>query len=149
MQNVAHADCFLHIFVRVYGRDSATCRAELFVTESVFFKAVLRNIVRTTNDCFVADFEICGSYGNSAVSESCDFLAEMLYIHDHTVAHNVDFVFSQNTRRQKIENELSFFVYDGVSRVVSALIADDHVLRFGKQVNHTAFAFVAPVDTND
>ena len=39
------------------------------------------------------------------------------------------------------------FVDNGMSRIVSALIAADDVKFFGKQIDHSSLSFVAPVDT--
>lgn len=149
MENITHADCFFHILVRINGRDAASCRAELLVAESVFFEAVLRHVVRAAHHRFVAYFEVLGSDDDSALSEFCDFFAKMLDVNDHTVSHDVDFVLAQNCRRQKIEHEFAFVVDDGVSCVVAALIAHHDVLFFGKQIDHSALAFVTPVDTNN
>ena len=149
MENVPHTNGFFHILVRIHGGDAATRRTKLLVAKSVFFEAVLRHVVGTTHDCLVADFEIVGRDDDAAFSEPCNLFAKVLDVHNHTVAHNVDFVFSQYAGRQKIEHKLAFVVYDGVSRVVSALIAHHHVLRLGEQIDHASLAFVAPVDTND
>ena len=73
----------------------------------------------------------------------------MLDIHDHTVAHDVDLVLAQYCGRQQVKDEFAFVVDDGVSCVVSALIADDDVLLLRKQIDHSALAFVTPVDTNN
>lgn len=138
-----------HILIRINRRDTSSCRAKLFVAESVFFEAVLRHVVRAAHNRFVAYFEVVGSDDDSALSESCHLLAKMLDVDNHTVAHHVDFVLAQDCGRQKIENEFALVVDDGVSCIVAALITHDNVLLFGKQVNHSALAFVAPVDTNN
>ena len=86
---------------------------------------------------------------DALVREALHFAHEMLKVNDHTVAHHIDGVRAQNAGRQQVQNELALVVDDGVPRVVAALIADDDVIVLGKQVNHSALAFVTPVDAYD
>ena len=48
-----------------------------------------------------------------------------------------------------MQGKLAVFVHNGVTGVVAALIADDHVKIAGDQVDHTALALIAPVDADD
>ena len=51
--------------------------------------------------------------------------------------------------QQQIEDKLSSFIDNGVSRIVAALIAANDVAFFSEQIDHTAFAFIAPVDSDN
>ena len=47
-----------------------------------------------------------------------------------------------------MKGELAFFVYHGMARVASALVADYDIIVFRKQIDHPALSFVAPVDAD-
>ena len=106
-------------------------------------------MIRHADDGFLADLEMCGCDRNALVDQTLHFADEMFQVNDHAVAHHVDGVRTQNARRQQVENELALVVDNGVPRIVAALIADDDVVVLGKQVNHSALAFVTPVDAYD
>ena len=40
-------------------------------------------------------------------------------------------------------------VYNGMTGVPSALIADDDIVGFGQQIDHAAFSLIAPVDPDN
>ena len=48
-----------------------------------------------------------------------------------------------------MQGKLAVFVHNGVTGVVAALIAADDVVFSGDQIDHTALALVAPVDTGN
>ena len=66
-----------------------------------------------------------------------------------TVAHDIDNFRAEYAGREKVEDELSSRIYDGVTRVVAALITADYILFLGEKVDHAALALVSPVYTDD
>ena len=72
-------------------------------------------------------------------------MVKMLHIDYHARTHHIHGLVAENSGRQKVQNELSLFVYDRVSRVVSALITDYYIIFFTEKVNHTALSFITPV----
>ena len=55
-------------------------------------------------------------------------MIKVLQVDDHSVAHDIDNLRTKYAGRQQIEDKLSSRIYDGVTRVVSALIAADDIL---------------------
>ena len=64
---------------------------------------------------------------------------------DDAGAEDVHGVFPEDAGGHEVHYELALLVYDGVSGVVAALIADHHVVALAEQVYHAALALVAPV----
>ena len=149
MAQIAYADCLFHVFVAVYRADAATGGTELGIAETVFFKNVKLLVVGQTHSGAVADLQVFGSYRDARIAQTSDLAEEMLKVDDHAVAHDVYSSVTENAGGEQVEDELSLFVDYGVTRIVAALIADYNVIIGGKQIDHTALAFVAPVDTYD
>ena len=76
-------------------------------------------------------------------------MIEVLQVDDHAVAHDIDNFRAEYAGREKVEDELSSRIYDGVTRVVAALITADYILFLGEKVDHAALALVSPVYTDD
>ena len=106
-------------------------------------------MIRHTNNSFVTDLQIFGFNYDSAGTQIIDFTAEVLHINNHTVTHNVNYFGTEDTGGKQIEDKLSSFINNGVSRIVAALIAANDVAFFSEQIDHTAFAFIAPVDSDN
>ena len=94
MKNIAHTDCFLHIFIGINGRDTAAGRTEFCVAETILFKAIEKNMVRHANGCAVAYFKVCGSDFNAAFAEFLHLVKQMLDVDHHTGTENVNRIFS-------------------------------------------------------
>ena len=73
----------------------------------------------------------------------------MLRVDDHAAAHDADNVRAQDAGGDQVQDELAALVLNGVAGVVAALIAGNNVIILAEQVDHAAFALVAPVDTGD
>ena len=149
MQQFSHADRLFQIFIRIDGRDPAAGGTELFIPQAVFFQTVLHDVVGHADHRGVADLQVGGRNRHARRAEIFDLSAEVFDVYHHAVPHDVDYLRAQNAGGKQIQNELSLVVDDGVSRVVSALVADDDVVMLGKQVHHPALSFVSPVDTRD
>ena len=148
MFKVAHSESLFHILIGINGSDTSSRRTELFVFQSVFFESVKKFIVRHAYRRLVAYLKVLGGNLYTCVAQSFDFAVKVFEVDDHTVAHNVDGVVAQNTRRKKVKYEFTLFVYYRVSGVVAALITCDDVVLVGQKVYHSALTFVAPVDTD-
>ena len=72
-------------------------------------------------------------------------------IYHHAVADDGLDAGAQDAAGDQLQNKLLFPDKDGVAGVVAALIARHDVEALGKQVDHFAFAFVAPLraENND
>ena len=146
---LAHAQRFFHVLVRVGGGDAAAGGAELLVCQTVFLQAVEQLVVRHADDGLVADLQVLRRDGDAAGAQVLDLVEHVLGVNDHAGAEHVHGLVAQNAGRHEIEHELALVVDDGVAGVVAALIAHDDVILLAEQVDHAAFALVAPVDAYD
>ena len=48
-----------------------------------------------------------------------------------------------------MERKLSLVIDDRMAGIAAALIANNHVIVFREQIDHTALSFIAPVDAYD
>lgn len=92
---------------------------------------------------------LSGVMTTPALTEASDLVIEVLQVDDHAVAHDIDDLRAEYAGREKVEDELSSRIYDGVTRVVAALITADYILFLGEKVDHAALALVSPVYTDD
>ena len=146
VQELAHAECLLHVLVRIDGRDAAAGGTELFIGKALLFDTVHEDVIGHGDDCPVADLEVLGADLDALFAKAPHLFGEMLDIDDHAGPEHVDDVLAQDARRQQIEDELAPLVDDGMTCVVAALIAADDVVPFGEEVYHLPLSFVAPVD---
>ena len=101
------------------------------------------------DDGTVADFQIFGADYRTFVCDVFDFTAQRLRVDDRSVSQYIHNVLSEDTGRKQMQGEFSVLIHHRMSRVVPALIADHNIIIFSDQVDHTAFAFITPVDTNN
>ena len=149
MLQIAHLNRFLHIFVAIDRADAAERRAEMILAEALLFPLILRRMNRQHHQRAIGNLQILRRNLNALFAQTADFLAQMLQIHDHARAQQVDRVAMENARRQQVQRKLAVFVHDRMTGVVAALIANDHIELIGKVIDHTTLAFVSPVDSND
>ena len=147
MKKFAHADGFFQVFIAVDRRDPALCGTVFFIFEPLFFQTILHHVIRHADDRRRADFQIFRRNSDARFFQLADLPVKVFDIDDHSVAHDVHHAVAQNPARQQIQNEFALFVDDGVPRVVTALIPHDHIVIRRKQIDHSALAFVAPVDS--
>ena len=146
---LAHAQRLFHVLVRVGGGDAAAGGAELLVRQTILLQAVEQLVVRHADDGLVADLQVLRRDGDAAGAQALDLMEHVLGINDHAGAEHVHGLVAQDAARHEIEHELALVVDDGVAGVVAALIAHDDVVLLAEQVDHAAFALVAPVDAYD
>ena len=85
----------------------------------------------------------------AAFPEFCGFLCQMLQVHDHARAEDIGGLGAENAGGEQVQNEFSPVVHNRVSRIVTALIADNDIIFLAQQVDHAALALVSPVGTYD
>ena len=149
MKQFPHAECLLHVFVGIYRRNPAAGGSEFLVRKTLLFQAVHKHMIRHGDDRPVTDLQILRRDRNPLCAQFVRLLRKMFDVDDHPVAEHVDNTLAQNARRKKIENKFPPLVDDGMPRIVPALIAADDVVVFGQKIDHSALAFVTPVDPTD
>ena len=106
-------------------------------------------MIRHADGCPVADFQVIRVDVNSLFPQRMDFLIEVGEVDNHTVAHDAGDIRTENARGKKVQNEFAAGIFNGMPCVIAALVTADNIILFGKQIDHAAFAFVAPVDAGD
>jgi hypothetical protein len=70
-------------------------------------------------------------------------------VNDYAVADNVDTAIAEDTRRYGVKHIAFVIEMERVARIGSALEAGDYVVTGRQHVNNFAFAFVAPLQTEN
>lgn len=97
----------------------------------------------------VADAQVGGRDGNAALVEFVDFGEELFRVEDHAVSDDVHDAFAEDTDGEEVGGVFLVTDADGVTGVGSAAVAGDKVDVVGEEVDDFAFAFVAPLKTDD
>ena len=146
-EQVAHSDGLLHILIRINGADAAAGGAELLILEAFLFHDVLHLVPGQADDRFVADLQVVGADMDAFIAQGLYLVNEVLKVDDHAVAHDVHCALAGNAGGEQVQDNFTVVVYNGVSRVVAALIAADYIIIGAEQIDHAALALIAPVDT--
>jgi len=106
-------------------------------------------VVGHADDGPIADLEVGRSDLNSALSQIDNLSAQMMQIDDHTVPHNIGYIFVENTGWNQIQNERTARIDYGMAGVIAALIPDNDVIVLTDQIDHASLAFISPVNSSD
>lgn len=148
IEELARKDGLLLIFIGIERSNALLGGAELLVGKAPFLKLVKVAVPGHEYARTVADHEVVGRYRNALAHDLAHFAPEVLRIKGDAVAENIHDSVAEDAGGQKMQGEFALFVYYGVTRVAAALKADDHVIILGQKVDHTALAFIAPVDAD-
>ena len=106
-------------------------------------------MVREDDGGALGNFEVLRRDRDARVLQCFNFAAQTLQIDHDAVAQHIHNTWQADTRGNEMEGKFTVFVHDGMSCVIAALIPADDVIISCNEVNHTALAFVAPVDAYD
>ena len=84
---------------------------------------------------------------DALLTQGLNLVDEVLKVDDHAVAHDVHCALAGYAGGEQVQDNFTVVVYNGVSRVVAALIAADYIIIGAEQIDHAALALIAPVDT--
>ncbi len=130
------------------GRADALARgAELLPATLALVEAVDRDMPRHQEMRPVRDTEVVGA--DAAALEVRELLAQDLEIHDGARSDDAECVRIEDARGHEMELERAVLVDDGVTGVVAALKADDHVRLLRQEVRDLALALVTPLGPDD
>ena len=149
VQKLPHHDGLLLIFVGIDRRDAAQGRAVFLILQTGFLQTVERTMVREDDGGALGNFEVLRRDRDARVLQCFNFAAQTLQIDHDAVAQHIHNTWQADTRGNEMEGKFTVFVHDGMSCVIAALIPADDVIISCNEVNHTALAFVAPVDAYD
>ena len=146
IEQLAGQDRLFLVFVGIERRDALLGGAGLFFLQAALLKHVQLPVPGKEEGCAVADHYIFGCDGNVSALQVLDFLHQDLGIQGNAVAQNIDDVFTEHAGGQEMKIEFAVFIDNGMTGVAAALKTDNDIEILRQQVDHPAFAFVAPVD---
>ena len=97
----------------------------------------------------VADLEAFGAHVETESGESVDLFEEAGGVEHDAVADDAHLAGMKDTGRHHMQDVFLAVYDDGMARVVAALETDHHIHFGSEQIDDLAFAFVAPLRTND
>ena len=145
---VASAHAHAGLLVLVAGADAAAGGTDL-VLGLAFTRGVDGAVIRHDEMGLVADLEAFGAHIETESSESVDLFEEAGGVEHDAVADDAHLAGMKNTGRHHMQDVLLSVNDDGMARVVAALETDHHIHFGSEQIDDLAFAFVAPLRTND
>ena len=137
------------VLVRIKRGDALFGGPVLFVGQASFLQRVQLPVPGQEQRGPVADFEVLRTDRHAFFPQGFDLRPEVFGVQCDAVAQDIHDAVMKDTGGQKMQRKLPIVIDDGVARVASALIADDHIIILRQQIDHAALALVAPVDTND
>ena len=80
-------------------------------------------MIRHTNRCTVADFEIFGRNLDSALTQLADFIDKVFNINYHSCSEDINRSVLKNSRGKKVKNKLALVINNCMACIVAALIS--------------------------
>ena len=136
-------------FVFVRGPDPAQCRANPFITQTLFAGVIQRAMIRKNQMRARTDLHSLRRYHNPLSHQSIGFFEEGFRIDHHAVAQHARFSLVHDAGRQQVEHKGLVTDLNRMARVMPALITGDDVEALGEQVDNLALAFIAPLGADD
>src|SRR3989304_2203987 len=82
---------------------------------------------------------------NTLCSEAVYFFNQRLRVYYHAITNNANLAMVKHARGYQMKDILFILYYYGMSCIMSALIADNHIRILCKDVNYLSLALVAPL----
>ena len=133
--------------VGVGGSHALTGRAELLSTALALVQTVEQRVPWHEEVRAVRDAQV--RRGDAVTLEIRELVAEDLEIDDRAGPDDAERVRVEDAGRHEMQLERPVLVHDRVPGVVAALVPDDHIRLLRQKVGDLAFAFVAPLGTDD
>ena len=143
IQQVHHAEADPAGLIRIAGANAVFGGADYLIPQALLRKPVQHLVIGHDEMGPVADEKIVRL--NALFVQICDFVEQGARVYDHAVADNGRLPRRKNARRNGAQLKLHPVYIDGVSRVISPLIPDDHIGLCRQKIYKSAFAFVAPL----
>ena len=152
LEKVADADAAAADHVFVAGPDAAARGANLGVAARRLAPEVDVAVVGHDDVGIEVDAKLRGRHADTACGQRIELTKEHIAVDDHAAGDDADLIGVQDARRQQVQNRLLRPVapvdHQRVAGVVSALIPHDEVALLGKEVDHFALPFIAPLGTH-
>ena len=149
MQEVADPKRFFHIPVRISRGDPPKCGSEFLIPEPGFLHPIQKAVIGHADGCSGADQQMFRRKGNPCVFQRCNFPVQMFQINHHAWCKNVRCLLPQDPGREQVHYKFPFIIDNSMPRIIPALVAHHDVIITAQKVDHPAFSFITPVDTDD
>ena len=146
IEQLAGQEGLFLILIGIEGGDALLGGAIGMILQAGFLQAVQLAMPGQQQGGPIADAQVIRRQGDALGADLLHLDPEVFQIQGHAVAQDVQDALPEDAGGQEMEGEFAIFVDDGMAGVAAALVADDDVVAFGEEVDHAAFAFVAPVD---
>ena len=148
VEEIGHADAHAGGLVGIGGPHALARGADAVLARLGLAGPVERGVIGHDHVRVLGDVEVAVE-GNPALDERLHLLDQRGGIDDHAAADDVAAARVQDPRRDGLQHELLAPHHPGVSGVVAALKANDHVEVRREHVHHLALALVAPLRSHD
>ena len=147
VEQILDADALASSFVLVARADAALGGADLVLAEALLVGAVEVFVPRHDDMRVAADLQVLAR--NALGLEHRHFLHEHARVDNDAVADDGNGVLVHDTRGHQVQRQFLVTVNNGVSCVVSTLVAHDVVVLARNEVGDFTLAFVAPLGTDE
>jgi hypothetical protein len=86
---------------------------------------------------------------NAARAQRVNFLQKFFRINNYAVTNDTRLVAVEDARRNEMERVAFIAHLHGVTSIGATVVADDHIMLRGEQVNDLSFTFVPPLQSNN
>ena len=148
VEQVLHAQAAARHLVLVRGTNAARRSADLYATGRVLRRQLDQAVVGKNDVRAIADEEIA-VHLDAGRAQGIDFLHEGERIEHDAITDDAAAAFAQHAARNELENKLLALDGNRMSGIVTAGITRNHLEALGQNVNDFAFAFVAPLRSDD
>ena len=147
VEQILDTDALASDFVLVARADAALGGSDFVLAEALLVGTVEVFVPRHDDMRVAADLQVLAR--NALGLEHRHFLHEHARVDDDAVADDGNGVLVHDARRHQVQRQFLVTVDDGVSCVVSTLVAHDVVVLARNEVGDFTLAFVAPLGTDE
>ena len=147
VEQILDTDALASDFVLVARADAAFGGSDLVLAEALLVSAVEVFVPRHDDMRVAADLQVLAR--NALGLEHRHFLHEHTRVDNDAVADDGNGVLVHDARGHQVQRQFLVTVNDGVSCVVSTLVAHDVVVLARNEVGDFTLAFVAPLGTDE
>ena len=143
VEQILHAQANTRHLVLIARADAALGGADVMLAQALLERPVEIAVVGHDDMRVTGDLEVLGRY--ALVLEHIDFLDEHLGIDHHAIADDRRHVLVHDARRHEVQAELLITAHDGMTGVVTSLVAHDAIELRRYEVANLTLALVSPL----
>ena len=146
MKQISEPDSPPPDLVFVAGPDSPAGGTDPFLSQTSLLRCLHRPVIGHDEVCAVTDKQ---AVLHLKILEHLQLFLQGRRIHHHTIADHTDLSRVENSRGNQVKNILFILDDDGVTCIVSPLIAGHNVETVGDEVNDLAFSLIPPLSADN